>query len=458
MRFRAETGIDLEGEVELRQKWYSSNAKPRTYAAMGGTSYKHCRHLQDFFTRLTNCLPSTNHLLRLRPGRLYVPPLDSDASYRIYDLSSFTSNMAEQKGFCESLAEFMSGVTVYLVDECDGVVERDLGELLNEYNIHCVFNPMVSIERAPRELHPSSPIFSHGTASLLGIFGNLMTCTVAHYLLIAHVTDGFDEDNTAGDDGLVMEHDYSSYFIDKAVSLIGDWEPEKCFNSKEPGAIALKRPLHQTTSELELKINVVPPTLVTAVTFLLGRDVDTRFTSYNLDELDLPSRFKIVGLDLLRCLRVLYRIQYPNFEMIASLYQGFKRLVRRTIHCDAEGFGVKHNVLWPVDPSKYSFYDSDPYEVWVSLNAGYQVVDERRHQDVYCMDLRVDGDVVVGNSSPRLVFLEKLGYIVKERVTRQLDQMESYHHLMNEFMHVRRAPVVYKYTCLKSLPEPLIFD
>lgn len=41
----------------------------------------------------------------------------------------------------------------------------------------------------------------------------------------------------------------------------------------------------------------------------------------------------------------------------------------------------------------------------------------------------------------------------KEKVTRQLNQEESYHYLMNSFQRRLKIPVLYKYTCVRDVPE-----
>lgn len=452
-------GIKLDGDVELRQKWYPSQAKPRTYAAMGGTAYDKCRFLQDFFTDLTDCLPPTHRIHRLRPGRLFIPPWGGDPCYRIYDLASFTSNMIEQKNFCEALAEFMDGVTVTIVDEVEGPVERDLGEMLREYNDACIFGPSVSLERTPTYMDRHHKTVEHATASLLGIFGNLMTCTVAHYLLLSSVTDSFDENNTAGDDGLVLEYPFTSVFIDLCMSFVGSWEESKCFKSTEEGAICLKRPLVQIGLELEQGINIVPPTLSNAASYLQGKSVDDRFEFYSLD-MTVEDRVSVVGTDLMRFLRSCWRYQYPDLDMIYNVWKGFERLASSSI-----GRGVAHSVqmgtlrsIWPSDPKSYDFYRIDPLLMftmyWSNRSTSLRLREEREF-DVF--RLREENQTVVGNSTRRLVLLERLGYIEREDVMMEVDPIEL---PGIQYLRMTRSdlpPLVYRYTCVRDIPECFMY-
>jgi hypothetical protein len=455
-------GIELEGACELRQKWYPSGAKPRTYAAMGGTSYKHCRHLQGFFTILANLFPPTNHITRLRPGRLHVSRQEDDPTdYLIYDLTSFTSNMVEQKNFCKSLADFMDGVIVYLVDEVDGLVERDLGELLREYNQHCVVGPSMSVERAPEHLQPPTTEFGHGTASLLGIFGNLMTCTIAHFLITAPTVDSVeDEENIAGDDGQICVRPDTKYFVFASISLVGSWEDSKTFWLGEEGAICLKRPILLTEAGIQLLENIVPPTLISCVAYFSGRNPDSRYNFTNLDDLSLTDRINIVGTDLLRCLRSIYRHGYDRLDIIYDLYDGFKRLGRRILDFDVELYAEKNigMVFWPVDPRDYDFHAVDPMWIMLQCYSTHREMVVREYEEISPFALVYSGDEVKGNSTPRLTLLEKLNYVRKKPVFRHLDKFSVALELYNIFNGRLVTPMLYQYSCIKDIPDQFHFQ
>jgi len=222
------TGEMLQGACEVRQKWYPAQMKPRTYFAMGGETYRHCRHLQDFFTSLVNFFVPTHHVYRLRPQRLVIDPDigRGNRHFIIYDLSNFTSNMAEQRYFVRELGNYLLGVEVMVMDEREGPICKDLGALLVEYEDVCVSEPALSYERYDSTRKDPVP---HGVASLLGIFGNLMTCTLAHFLIMSAVVDDTYAINIAGDDGIVPEDEYDNLPTHNAISHVGEYAIEKCF-------------------------------------------------------------------------------------------------------------------------------------------------------------------------------------------------------------------------------------
>jgi len=82
-RYYAETGTELQGCCELRQVWTPNQVKPRTYAAMGGSSYSKCRHLlQDFFTLLCNLFSTNKPYKSSSPLAWILPPICNFGIYR----------------------------------------------------------------------------------------------------------------------------------------------------------------------------------------------------------------------------------------------------------------------------------------------------------------------------------------------------------------------------------------
>lgn len=459
-----DTGIQLEGEVEMRQKWYPSGAKPRTYFAMGGTCYRDSRFLQDFFTELVNLFPSTNHITRLQPERLQVPN-DGIWSFKVYDLSSFTSNMAQQREFCRVLSEFMRGVTVILVDERYGPTECDLGQLLDDYNATCVNHPTLSFERTPDELGWSHiREIQHLTASLLGIFGNLMSCTLAHFLtLTPAIDDPVQTDETAGDDGLAPDHPVTSILLHQCISFVGEYAIEKTYNSRDEGAVCLKRPLVQWEGGLLHGQNVVPPTLINAISYLSGRTPDSRFVIYGLEEMSLRDRVSVVGVDLMRFLSQCHKkCRQEQLHSITDVYEGFCRLRDRLCnpYNNASTRRVVESATWPLHPGKYDFFNAgDPFFVWASVHIETFEIPLCDHWDIEARQLRYAGDVVKGNSTRRLVLLERLGYLEKRDLVKTLVGVNAASGWYRWYNFRRSfAPVVYEYTCIKDVPVCFLFD
>jgi hypothetical protein len=454
-------GIELEGEVEFRQKWYPSGAKPRTYAAMGGTSYRYCRHLPDFFTALVNLFRETNHVTRLRPGRLFIPG-SLPAHFRVYDLSNFTSNCREQRSFCLELVEFFTGVSVTVVDEHYGPEERDLGEMLWDYYVHCVDRPLTSLERTPARFGLQDHIsYQHGVASLLGIFGNLMTCTLAHFLILSPTVETPEEINIAGDDGLALEHDANEVHLDAAIELVGTVEKTKNFRSDEEGAICLKRPLHQIGSRLELSYNIVPPTVATALSYIAGKDLDPRFNHIGIEDLKPVDRVSLVGVDLLRFLRSCYALKYENVGLITAIFEGFEGAVRSQFNASMESLRIRwgHNLFWPIHPGDYDFLAVDPIRLWCIYYTGSRAfhVRERVHLNVWAF--REVGDVARCNSNRRLVLLERLGFVEKESISIQLDGLDAADFMYNLFVNPRfLPPEVYSYRVIRDIPDYFMYE
>jgi len=464
IRHYHETGEMLEGAVEMRQKWYPSGAKPRTYFAQGGTCYRHSRYLQDFFTNLVNAFPPTNHFSRLDPDRLVMKDLDSH--FLIYDLSSFTSNMAAQRSFCRSLASFFKGVKVQVFDEVFGVLEDDLGDMLEIYNEHCVDNPVLNQERVPKHVSTMEEDYVHERASMLGIYGNLMTCTIAHFLIVAPVLDDpMSEDNTAGDDGIILFFLHTYFTVLIVISLVGVFAIDKTFRSDDPGAVCLKRPLVEVADfglprHVHLRDNIVPPNLSMAVSYLHGYNVDPRYTIfYSLEEMPLASRISVIGKDLLRFLWTAYSMNYST-SLVVEVFRGFQRLTKAITNHFPSINGRVDNLpyTWPPDPSMYEFLVHDPYLVYAWLSTSYaQTFDTVELAGYVHGSLSQVGDTVNCNSESWLKLMETLGYVEKESIQMVLfgtDVVDFLYTLLRK--HRSLPPTLYKYTVIKDIPDMLV--
>jgi len=462
LRFYHETGILLSGSTEMRQKWYHSQAKPRTYFAMGGSAYRASRFLQDVFTELVDSFPSFNHKQRLRPSRLAIPTIidEEDVHWRIYDLSSFTSNCCVQRGFIQRLVEFMMGIEVVIVDEREGPQLVDLGDLLETYYQECVERPELTLERVDPNLKDIT--FFHEVASMLGIFGNLMTCTFAHGSIVGMSTadvQGDGEYNCAGDDGLVPERESTREDIDRGIRIVGVYEPTKSYRGDDEAAICLKRPFKETFPSPTLLANIIPPTLATCLTALSPSYQDIRYTDRYDEDKSWIERVNVVARDLLRFLRSAYKLGYENVERLGSVYWGFRRLVERyTGWKPSAGVWVAGvRPFWPADPRDYEFLEASPFLVTL-LYFGPPLLRIQRRERVVDVSLQFSSvdDEFEGNSTKRLKLLEMLGYVTKEEIYVEADSMtevgliEAYYDdsIADEFL----SPPVYLYHIAKDIP------
>jgi len=200
--FYHRTGIMVGGVVEMRQAWFFNDLKARTYFAQGGKTYKTSRYVQPVFNLLLDVFPMTHRIRRFNLDRLQIP---SRARLLVYDFSSFTSSMSEQYYFIRSLAEYCRDTTVTIVDTYDGLVDINLGDLLDSYNEDCNNYPEFVLSEQLRELTGKEDlIFCHQCAGFLGVHGNLASCTVLHGIVLAFITGSFSRCSCVGDDALAV--------------------------------------------------------------------------------------------------------------------------------------------------------------------------------------------------------------------------------------------------------------
>jgi hypothetical protein len=366
-------------------------------------------------------------------------------------MSNFTSGMHEQKFFMDQLVWFFSGVEVEVVDERDGLILMDLGVMLEEYGTHCVYGPMLSLERYDVEMTESFP---HGVASLLGIFGNLMTCTVAHYFIMSPLVNNEEEINIAGDDGVLPEDEYDTLRIQEAWDIVGSCAREKSFRGDEIGAICLKRPIVENLPNLVTTFNIIPPTVALASAYLSGH-TDSRYSLFGLEDMSLNRRISIVGKDLMRFLRSAYLREYKDIERLFEVYVGFCKLVAKhtPVKFVVAGLGGPRKYFWPVPPNSYDFLSLSPRHCLVLYHSPPRILADRMESTNMSGPLLKSGDSAEGNTSPRFSLLERLGYIEKEAIQEELteyrDIAEYWRKLLDPKVYY---PTVYTFTVLKDLP------
>jgi len=316
-RYYLNTGVQLPGVSEMRQKWYKSGTTPRTYFAQGGTHFHRSKYTQGMFLSLVDMLGPTNHVSRLNPARILMD--NPDDYLRIYDLSSFTSNCHEQSKFLHHLALFCSGHNVSLVDAREGVIVKDLGDLISEYNQVCNEFPLFSIERFDKndDLNP----ISHSNASFLGIYGNLATCTFLHGAVVLQAFDSPSSLNVAGDDGHFKERPGFEDIATDLIRSIGVVERTKEFDSREEGAVCLKRGLYQQDLRIYQKLMIIWPSFHTLGSLLGFRS--PQFSPFDKD-LSRDDLRDMVGNEILRFLSHLYYAKVEsNLDIIIQFLHAY---------------------------------------------------------------------------------------------------------------------------------------
>lgn len=247
-----ETGEKISGMPEVRQAWKYNDLKPRTYYSSGGSTFWASTYLQDFFNRLVDMFPSTHRRARFHLDSFTDIP-DEDLIV-IYDYTSFTSSMEEQTYFLQALAEFFRGTDVQVVDVREGLVTKDMGEMLDDYIASC---QMVEFEI--RRVLSIEAVFRQMIAGFLGVYGNIASCTFLHGLGLSQVTINRARSRCVGDDALgqiLKQEDWTLSSVFDALRINGELSADKssildCRESPEDQVDYVKRPLRRLFGRLE---------------------------------------------------------------------------------------------------------------------------------------------------------------------------------------------------------------
>jgi hypothetical protein len=446
-QFYCETGVKLGGVCEMRQVWYPTNATPRTYYAMGGDAYYRSRYLRDIFNYLSDYLPATNRYTRVDPSHL---SLESDEDTFIYDLTSFTSLFHEQRYFLDFLASVVDGVIVKVLDTHVGIVNVSLSDLILDYNL-LNKQPEYSLERVGIDL-----VLRHSVAGFLGVYANLVTCTIPHGLALMTISDQKMKQWCAGDDGgtAYKTRDRSFMFdMPNMLDTLGKIQMEKTYrdNENDP-AVALKRRLVRLPRLLTLLPNILFPPFST----LFGDDA--RFNrGESLSDTDRIAKF-CSGLS-----SMMYQLSLSNWE------SGDVSFIRQVLPILYKRMGLPPEGWFP----PLCGYDYAPYGITLSfsvprlLGEFWRIDPTKALLDAYMprffsgnvlLDKNWDGfieDEVECNSSGLLNMGVKMGFLERDtiRVTYQLedDVRAAVYREFYQSDSVRKY-VLYRYTKVMNLP------
>jgi len=447
----------LQGPTEMRQTWTRSNFKPRTYYAQGGV-YGRTSCLQNAFSEMVNITPITNHVTRLRPTRIVCRP---GGYFRIYDLTTFTTMMWSQADFIDALAEFCSGHPITMMTAKDGLITRDLGEVLSEYNDETNRMPTVTYYRCKYLDEEGRYDTYQQYAGMLGLYGNLMTCTFAHGVIVSTLCHHEDELNVAGDDGIVPEDETTMIAVKEAISVVGIHEESKEFISTQPGSIHLKRPIKQPVNQVrvETKYMVIWPDASLLEELIVGAK-DPRYTRH--ESLTMFDRVSLVGRELLRFLRSIFiygQILPAELEVVVEFLQLVKnalenhmnrRLQPSLTQCGDEFF-------WPWLPSIEDTEVGDPWIQTVNHRYCGSVVTTQLGYMPWSGDawmLQV-GETFQANDNKYLQFLYNCKLIEKRAVKTMLSGEAGLDYLYRTWDRSFEEPLVYEYEVLCDVPDHL---
>lgn len=440
-RIYHETGIQVEGWCEMRQKWYPSGLTPRTYYAAGGEAFHRSKWLSRAWTSLADTLPCTNRATRVLPTRLSI----SDGGYAfIYDLSSFTSNLHEHKHFLSRLALYCRGTMIPVVDAWEGVIYKDLGEEIDRYN---ALNDehLYSLSRV---YDSAIPPLAHHTAGYLGVYGNIATSTFLHGSTMLQLCSSTTQLNVAGDDGIVdTDNDDEPFSL---LRYLGLMELSKSFRTHELGCIHLKRPLRQFGNRLYQGSLVLWPSFE----FVVGRSgsVDDRYPF--IAEMDFSEKQEAVANSITTFLTSLssytdlqeWMVDAADsvikwcYSVMLLPYDGYVPQV----HGSTYGFvPVYDKAFVGIEPKRNTLQRC--YVSCATMSVRGKVDVDRTKGYLEC------DDILECNSTPGLSYIEAMGYIERKRLTHTVFGEYGLELLLKEYFEP--IPPVYSYTVLRDVPQ-----
>lgn len=414
------------GSCELKQKWYPSGLTPRTYFAQGGDAIRVSCYLRNFFNDFTDAYIPTERRARVDGSRLICP---DGGFFYIYDLTSFTSNFHEQISFLQSMAQFFSGTVVFLIGPTLSLIERKLGELIEEYCADINTFPTYDYHKDVMDFSLDSLTFIHHVAGFLGVPGNLATCTLAHGIAVGITTQAAERQSCAGDDGNIgLADDDEEMDASKTISALGTFNEDKASSTKttKRGSY-LKRPFKQVDNKGEMTKRVDFP-LLGGVNLMI-RD-DPRFPKLSLDRVQLRKSIASSTAKLFRDLYAHSQGYYKDgvLEYILSFLKDIyakgalptSGMVRGLYgsDLDLQSFQIEAAVVFPLseryfrrDPDLVLTEDFLPWvvevPVWTDERISFREGEEW-----------TKGSIRTGQSNSILEKLTKLGYTKRSETER----------------------------------------
>jgi len=268
-RAYADLGVEIQGPCEIRQIWGYNDLTPRTYFAQGGTTFHESKYIRKPFNRLSDHFHEVNFVTRSSIQDIIVQ--DRDIVF-IYDYESFTSNLEEFRYFLAELSAFCEGTEIFLVDSREGIIRYDLGALIKEYNDTCNFNGVFMVLRY---MEGDFNLYEHEKAGFLGVYGNIVGCTVLHGLHATQIDGDYSDGKCVGDDAFIRRL-YHLGMVDQSeiysrLQALGIVHPEKTTSWERNGVELqedtnstwpyVKRPLFRSANRMIHEPNISLPIL-----------------------------------------------------------------------------------------------------------------------------------------------------------------------------------------------------
>lgn len=438
------SGKLVYGSCELRQKWYPTQASPRTYFAQGGSAYNSSKFLRDAFNWLGDTFLPTNRFQRVNPTGMHVDTSVDDVY--IYDLTSFTSLFHEQRPFLEFLARLCGSVKVTVFDSWEGPLVVSLGSLINDYILSNVCQPTWTTKIEGFD----GLELVHSVAGFLGVFGNLATCTFPHGIALSTIRDSEHDCWCAGDDaGTKDDIETGGRDVNMVAQTIGSIAFEKTFIASQPGAVALKRPIGIFGSILYQRRNILWPI------FSVMCDDDPR---YNLDPCERVVE-RVLGA-IVAFLQTCVSADLSSSD-IEFAYEFFSAFYER-YNLPMSGWYPPLTGFFPykltVPRIERSAFGLDPLQVLIGSFFGTEYVAILENEIPWTGESTLYmGNTFQCNSDRHLSYLEKLGYLIREAVQVVLPGMVGYEQAIRDTDRKERHPLrVYQYTVIEKIPSQLM--
>jgi hypothetical protein len=429
-------GTKIGGPCEMRQKWYSSNLKPRTYYSTGGDAFHTSKYLAHPLVDLCDTLPSTNKHSRVDPGRILIRNDTDDVAY--YDLTSFTSNFHVHLEFMLRLAQYCRGTNVILLDSSLGLVDKDLGELIYEYAETNLRNPTYTL---PSRYSDPSVVHYHSIAGFLGVYGNIASATFIHGIVMTMLHNHLDENNVAGDDGLDVTPDVDHTL--KVVGSLGIVMDEKTFRDSEGCCIHLKRPITRVGNRLLHGLLSTWPSLVPVM-----EQPDPRYPHYN--ELTRRERRDAIAGSVTAFLQKLVPLDLSENDV---------ELVDTALSHIYDTYGLPRSGCVPQAQNARSAFVPIYEKRFIGLDPLYNTI-VRNYSGIAKLPLRgyvkwdpgmLEHETFQCNSTKLLNYLEALGYIEQEKVSQFTFGEDGLRELLSEY--ISPEPPIYQYHVVRRLPR-----
>jgi len=444
-RIYGQTGERPDSSCEMKSRWYATQVVPRVYFAQGLTAYHSSKYLRDPFNKLADYFRNVNRHSRVLPQLVQSEHPDDDLY--IYDLTSFTSLFHEHREFLLALAEVTDQVEIVYADAWFGKSYTTLGSLIREYVLHNVSDPTYCSLLLPIE---QSLELSHGTAGFLGVYGNLITCTIPHGITLATFNDDFRTCWCAGDDAGICTECKRKQELFQLLQRIGDIAVEKTFVGSEVGSVALKRPIMFSQGLVVFSNNVVWPVLglLYGNSQYLPSDIEkgkdkfaSAFVSFIFSALkvDMSSEDKDLAL---RIVSFVYRsLGFPTTGWYPP--------------CTGKH---PHTVTLPILDSLT--FETDPLERLVrTFCRGTYVCSLKEEAEVDKEELMHQRSSV-GNMTQCLKWMSVLGLVYAEEVRVELYGDEAVERALDDARlrssRQESAPVVYTFTLLREIPTAVL--